>query len=368
MKLVSTTLTGNNADIIGDALRSVVDWVDLCLVIDTGVTDASLTVARSIAGDKYVERKFAWIDDFAAARNFALDAARELGGDWALTLDTDERIELRGDDVRGRLGAAKERCFMVTHESGTYAKERFFALPASERFTGPTHESFPAYKIGYAVLPKARFLELPKSQDALRRKFERDARVLGAHTKAHPSDPRWFYYLGDSLQSLGRHEEAIVAYEACTALRGWNEESAWAAYRAAECWCALEKWDRAVDSCATGLARHSGIAELAWLAGFASWKAGRYDQAAWWSFLSISMGRFKGHGADVPRIGFRNLSALYEGPFDVLRFALKALGETAGAKQADALFAEARRAREGQPAMPSAAARKRSTKRKTSSK
>ena len=46
--LVSTTLTGNNAAIIGEALASVVNWVDRCLVIDTGVTDDSLAIARAI--------------------------------------------------------------------------------------------------------------------------------------------------------------------------------------------------------------------------------------------------------------------------------------------------------------------------------
>jgi hypothetical protein len=45
MKIASTTLTGNSAGLIADALRSVVDWVDYCLVIDTGVTDGTLEVA-----------------------------------------------------------------------------------------------------------------------------------------------------------------------------------------------------------------------------------------------------------------------------------------------------------------------------------
>ena len=89
MKLVSTTLTGNAAPIIGDALASVVRWVDACLVIDTGVTDDTLAIARNVAKDKYVERSFAWMDDFSAARNFALDAAHDIGGDWAVTLDTE---------------------------------------------------------------------------------------------------------------------------------------------------------------------------------------------------------------------------------------------------------------------------------------
>jgi tetratricopeptide (TPR) repeat protein len=189
--------------------------------------------------------------------------------------------------------------------------------------------------VGYATLAKARFLELRKTPEQYRRKFERDAAILEEHTRAHPKDPRWFYYLGDALHGLGRHEEAVAAFTACSALRGWDEEAAWARYRAAECLCALGRWDDAVDACALGLARHAGVAELAWLAGFASYRAGKNAQAVWWSRASIALGCFRGCGADVKRIGFRNPGALWEGPYDVLRYALKALGDEAGAAEAE---------------------------------
>ncbi|EYF06971.1 glycosyltransferase [Chondromyces apiculatus] len=345
MKLVSTTLTGSNADILGDALRSVVDWVDACLVIDTGVTDRSLEIAREIAGDKLVVRTFRWINDFSAARNFALDAAHEIQGDWALTLDTDERMELRGEDVRAEIEGATEGVLMVLDAAGTYAKERFFRLPVKVRFSGPTHESFPSYKVGCRTLSRMRFTELPKSPEGYRKKFERDAEVLRRHTKANPKDPRWFYYLGDALQNLKRYEEAIKAYKACAALRGWNEESAWACYRAAECMITLGRYTDAVDSCAAGLTLHAGIAELPWLAAFASWKAGRAEQAVYWARLALPMGLFMGEGHKVKRIGFRHVSALHEGPFDVLRFALRAIGDPAGAAEAERLYQEALKAR-----------------------
>src|ERR1700722_19970112 len=113
MKLVSTTMTGNNEDVIGDAIASVVDWVDAVVVVDTRVTDRSLEIARGVAKEKYVERKFAWVDDFAAARNFALQAAHEAGGDWAVMVDTDETIDRCGEDVRAALEKATVAHFMI---------------------------------------------------------------------------------------------------------------------------------------------------------------------------------------------------------------------------------------------------------------
>ncbi|MEO8181194.1 MAG: glycosyltransferase [Deltaproteobacteria bacterium] len=345
MKIVSTTLTGNNADIIADALRSVVEWVDVCLVIDTGVSDETLQVAESIAGPKFVLRRFQWIQDFAAARNFALDAAHALGGDWAITLDTDERIQPNGENLREIMERASDNVLMLQDEPRSYAKERCFRLPARARFEGPTHESFPAYRVGSHMLERATFRELGKPAAALRGKFERDVEILTRHTRAHPRDPRWFYYLGDSLKNLGKLPEAIAAYDACAALRGWNEESAWACYRAAECLCELQRFPEAIERCALGLTRHAGIAELAWLAGFAAYQLANHAQAVYWARLAIVHGLFEGDGASVPRIGFRNLAALYEGPYDILRFAARQSGDTAGADAAEQAYQRASAAR-----------------------
>ncbi len=211
MKIASTTLTGNNADVIGDAIRSVVEWVDCCLVIDTGVTDDSLRIARQIAGDKYVERRFEWINDFAAARNFALDAAHQIDASWTITVDTDERILDNGEDLRRAMQEASVDVLMMYDERREYTKERCFRIPSRERFSGPTHESFPAYTVGMRTLERAVFRELGKSPEALRRKFERDAGILASHVKEHPNDARWHYYLGESLKNLGRHAEAVAA-------------------------------------------------------------------------------------------------------------------------------------------------------------
>jgi hypothetical protein len=58
------------------------------------------------------------------------------------------------------------------------------------------------------------------------------------------------------------------------------------------------------------------------------------------------MGHFAGEGASVPRIIFSHPPGLWEGPYDVLRFALRRLGDEAGADEAERLYHEARAARE----------------------
>lgn len=346
--IVSTTLTASNADIIGDALASVGGQVDRCLVVDTGARDDTLEVARRVAGDKLLVREFPWKNDFAAARNFALDAAQQAGATWAVTVDTDERLLFdAGFDLRRALAATRANVLLVNDEGGHYGKERIIRLPTRVRWVGPTHEALGGQvERESEVLAGVRFRELPKDEAALRRKFERDVAILRKHTRQHAREPRWHYYLGASHQDLGQYAAAIDAYRACAALGGWAEEGAWACYRAAECCCALERWTEAIEFCARGLAIRPATAELAWLAGYAAYHAKRYEDAIAWSNMAVVNGLHDGAGAGFPRKGFRNPSALYEGPYDVLRWTFKALGNADAAAEAAREFDAARRARE----------------------
>lgn len=341
MKIASTTLASNNEAIIEDALRSVVDWVDMCIVIDTGITDSTLIRASEVAGAKLRVAKHAWQNNFSLARNFALEVATQYGADWAMTLDTDERINKGDHDIRTFLAKTSANVVMIHDPEFSYQKERFFRLPAKALWKGPTHECF-EYTPQSETLHGPTFSEVTKAPEEWQKKFKRDIEILEPYTKENPTDPRWFYYLGESYKNSGDFLRAVEAYDACAALRGWNEESAWACYQAADLLSKLGKFQDAIDRCTVGLARHAGIAELAWLASYINWyKLGDHYQAIYWARISIAMGRARGFGATVQRIGFRNPYGLYEGPLDVLRAALRAIGDVKGANEADRMYAEA---------------------------
>lgn len=345
--IVSTTLTASNAAIIGEALASVVDYVDRCIVIDTGATDDTREVAREAAGDKLLLREFPWRNDFAAARNFALEAATDAGAAWAVTVDTDERLAFEpGFDLRAALATTSAGVLQVGCADGTYAKERIVRLPTALRWVGPTHESLAGQRPGDSeLLVGVHFRELPKDEAALRHKFERDVALLRKYLKTHSREPRWHYYLGASHQDLGEWAAAIEAYKACAALGGWAEEGAWACYRAAECCCAQSRWKEAIEFCTRGLAIRPATAELAWLAGYAAYKAARHEDAIAWSNMAIVNGLYEGAGATFPRVSFRHPAALYEGPYDVLRSVFKALGNADAATEAEQEYENAKRAR-----------------------
>ncbi len=173
--------------------------------------------------------------------------------------------------------------------------------------------------------------------------------MLARYTRENPDEPRWFYYLGDALTRLGQYAEAVTAFRACYALHGWDEESAWAMYRATQCLFELGRLEEALETIVLGMARHAGLADFPWFAAHISLRLGRPQQAVYWARQSVSLGWFAGIGPTVLRTGWRYPFALWEGPYDVLRVALKELGDDAGAAEAERLFAEAAAARAALP-------------------
>jgi len=190
--IVATILSGNSESIVADAVQSALGWVDLYLLIDTGITDGTVQTVRQIVGDKLRVESLPWRNDFAGARNFAIQRASALGGAWALTLDTDERLEFTGfkavQDLHQKLNSDPGvLTWMVPDRERSYAKERFIRLPTNLRWQGRTHEALiGASPIQRATMHEATFSEVPKSPAQFQRKLERDLEILDEETKSQP--------------------------------------------------------------------------------------------------------------------------------------------------------------------------------------
>lgn len=65
-------------------LESMKKFADELIVVDTGSTDKSVEIAQDAGAKIY---HFNWIDDFSAAKNYAIEQA---GGKWLTFLDADE--------------------------------------------------------------------------------------------------------------------------------------------------------------------------------------------------------------------------------------------------------------------------------------
>ena len=316
MRLCSVTIMRDTESNEADAaIESALPLVDACLRVKAGE-----------------------ITDFSAARNAALQEAADLDYDWALMLDTDERIHDHERIMKtwDRLEDTTHDMLHVWAHDHSYAKPRFFRLPARGHYTGGTHEcwvSDPGSTTG--TLEGITFSELPKTEAQYRAKAERDREILEKYTQDHPDDPRWWYYLGDTYSGLGDDAKALDAFARCYFRNGWDEESAWACYRQAEILCKENDYQMALAWCCNGMRRHPGMAELPWLAGYCCFKMGRFQHAIWWEEMAIALNDAEAH---THRINFRHEPALHEGPFDVVRYAYEQLGDKESGEQATEFF------------------------------
>lgn len=84
MYISQCIIAKNEEDNIGYCLSHLKSVADEQVVVDTGSTDNTVEIAKELGAKVF---HFEWINDFSAARNFALEKAK---GDWIIFLDCDE--------------------------------------------------------------------------------------------------------------------------------------------------------------------------------------------------------------------------------------------------------------------------------------
>lgn len=337
--IVSVTVTDSRENEIYDAVRSVVDHVDRVLLLDTGIADHTVERAQEAADGKLAVAKHTWVD-FSTARNVGIEEAKKLGAEWIVIVDSDERIDFGQVRLRETLASVRSEVLLIEYVDGYYPKEKIIRASSDARYVGPTHEALQGGS--RETLRGVTFSELAKSEEQIKRKFERDVRVLKRHVSRYPDDPRWWFYLGVSYEGLGDRIHAALAFGACVDRRKIGDEAAWSAYKQAEQLFILERFDDAIAAAARGMGANATFAECAWIAAVSSARLGRIDQAVAWARIAEAVGRYKGCGPD--RVWFKHMPALYELPYDVLRFVLP---DEEGRRRAEAAFYAAKLTRIG---------------------
>jgi O-antigen biosynthesis protein len=204
-------------------LESVRPFVDEIVVLDTGSLDGTVDIARALGAR--VET-FVWRDDFAAARNAAIELAT---ADWIFMLDADERLEPESGpvlrdlprrmpaDVHGACPRIESRALGDVSGPCSITSEvpRFFRRSADLRYVGAIHEDVvfvpdPAATRN-VIVNDLRVIHYGYDSGvyAARHKDERNTRLLERQTAEHPHDPRPLYFLTQQHYVMQRHAEAV---------------------------------------------------------------------------------------------------------------------------------------------------------------
>jgi len=188
----------NEEQFLAQALKSVRGFAAQIVVVDTGSTDRTVEIAREFGAEIY---SFAWCDDFAAARNAALEHAT---GDWILMLDADEELpaaqhaRLLADIKNANAIAFRLPLINIGQENeGRSFIPRLFRNAPGVFYHGCIHEQVfpsllvPAKKWGLkTALGTAELLHHGYTKEMVRdrNKVERNLKLLRAAVAEQPAD------------------------------------------------------------------------------------------------------------------------------------------------------------------------------------
>ena len=132
----------NEEKYLQGCLESVKDIVDEIVLVDTGSSDNTIEIAKKYNAEIFY---FDWINDFSAARNYALENSK---GSWILYLDADERIDPNSvNEIKRITENPRKSAFYCTVKSidpeygdNSMRYIRLFAKNPGIKFSGKIHE------------------------------------------------------------------------------------------------------------------------------------------------------------------------------------------------------------------------------------
>lgn len=221
LKISACVIAKNEAANIERCLQSLKEYVDEMVVVDTGSTDATIEIARSLGAKIYAH---AWQEDFSAARNFA---KRQATGEWIFFPDADEFFAPEG--IKNAIAFIKQCrkqpvdgivCRIVNIDTDHGSREVYSFLSSLRIFRNVPELWFrhPVHEELYRESGEVRLLAPPQeirlfhtgySSHLVEEKCRRNLRLLLADIAVHGEQPHHYPYLLDCYCGLGQHEEVI---------------------------------------------------------------------------------------------------------------------------------------------------------------
>lgn len=237
VKISQCMIVKNEEKNIRRALTWAKDIVFEQIVVDTGSTDRTVEIAREMGAKVY---HFQWIDDFAAAKNYAIEQA---SGEWIALLDADEYMNK--EDARKLVHLLEQipvpkkgekiplfiRCAWVQLDDGGKPfsvdyQDRVFRNRKDLRYHGKIHEQIQMPPGGqFTFIQAENMLSIfhtgyGKSVYEETGKLERNMELLRRELEQDPDNFMAWSYLGDAQKESGDPEGAKASYK--KALRGKN--------------------------------------------------------------------------------------------------------------------------------------------------
>lgn len=226
----------NEEQTIGRCLSSVQSLVDEIIIVDTGSTDKTKEIVTKFTDKIY---DFEWINDFAAARNYAFSQAKS---EYILWLDADdvilpadrEALSNIKNTVSPDIDVISMPYNLSFNEQGKAAtqirRNRIVKRQNNFQWIGAVHEYLEVW--GNRLSIDAAVTHLPLSHDAGRNLYIYEQRLL----KGEQFSPRDLYYFANELKDHQLYYRAIEYYQKfLDTKQGWIEDNIGACGKLADC-------------------------------------------------------------------------------------------------------------------------------------
>lgn len=211
--LTAALIVRDEAAVLEECLASIRDVVDEIVVVDTGSLDATCEIALRFGARLF---HHPWNDDFAEARNVALDQVRS---DWVLYIDADERlVDADRERVEALLAGSDAAAFRILLHprvrASAYFEFRIWRNDPAIRFVGIIHETVVPAIVGLAEREHRRIetadlvLRHIGYEGDQRRKHLRNLPLLRRELERNPTNLFVRHHLFRVLEGLEREEEA----------------------------------------------------------------------------------------------------------------------------------------------------------------
>ncbi len=223
MELSVCIITKNEAEKLKKCLKALAPYPWELVVVDTGSEDNSVEIAKQYGANIC---SFSWVDDFAAAKNYAIAQAKN---EMVLVLDTDEYLEpldykklMRQVEANPRaVGRIMRRNVFVADGEEKETVEYIHRIFSKELYCyqGRIHEQVirkdadPAGEDRWDHETYYTDLSIfhdgySGTEEERQKKAQRNIRLLLEAQKDSPEDPYLQYQLGKGYYMAGNYEEA----------------------------------------------------------------------------------------------------------------------------------------------------------------
>lgn len=221
LRITACIIAKNEAAELGDWLKQAAVFSDAIILVDTGSTDDTVVMAEAAGAKVYA---FPWQNDFAAARNYALDRVGT-DCDWVIFLDADETF-YAPERVRGCLAFLQQNhpelagvqvpIVNVDVDACEREIQRFRALriwrpSPSRRYRGAIHEALYAETgvIEQGCMESLAVRHTGYSTGRIQQKLTRNLKLIMQEMQEQGEKPLHYRYLADCLYGLHEYELAI---------------------------------------------------------------------------------------------------------------------------------------------------------------